>query len=57
MVAGTMYKPLTDKEKDGLLKQVLGWDCHRAGKNLPVLETATDMIGNADDSLSFAESS
>lgn len=55
MVANTINKPLTDSEKDELLKQVLGREYTKAGKNLPILKTAIDIIGNVDDTLSFAE--
>lgn len=33
MVAGTINKPLTDKEKDELLKQVLGKEYTKSVKN------------------------
>lgn len=51
----TLNKPLTNKEKDVLLKQVLGREYTKAGNSLPVLKTAIDIIGNVDDGLSLAE--
>lgn len=55
MVTKTITKSLTDKEKDELLKQTLGREYTKAGKNLPTLKTAIDIIGKVDDTLSFAE--
>lgn len=55
MVASTINKPLSDKEKDELLKQVLGREYTKAGNTLPALKTAIDIIGNVDDGLSLAE--
>jgi hypothetical protein len=55
MIASTINKPLTNKEKEELLKQVLGRDYSNAGNNLPVLKTAIDIIDHVDDTLSFAE--
>jgi hypothetical protein len=55
MVTGTTHKVLSDKEKEELLKQVLGQEYSKAGKNLPVLKNAIDVIGKIDDTLSFAE--
>ena len=55
MVTGTANKTLSDTEKEELLKQVLGPEYSKAGKHLPVLKNAIDVIGKIDHSLSFAE--
>lgn len=48
-------KSLTDKEKDDLLKKVLGTDYATAGNNLPVLKGLIDKIGKVDDLLTITE--
>lgn len=46
---------LSDKEKDELLKQVLGPKYHTAGNNLPVLKKVIDLISNTDDIATISE--
>lgn len=46
---------LTDKEKEELLKSVLGKDYHTAGNNLPVLKKVIDLVSNTSDIATFAE--
>lgn len=48
-------KNLSEKEKEELLKEVLGEKYSSAGKNLPVLKKAIDIIGNVSDVLTVAE--
>lgn len=48
-------KKLTDKEKDDLLKEVLGKDYASAGNNLPVLKNLIDKIGNIDTLFTLTE--
>lgn len=55
MVATALNKPLSDKDKEEILKEVLGKDYSKAGNNLPILKNAIDVIGNIDTTLSFAE--
>ena len=48
-------KKLTDKEKDDLLKEVLGQDYATAGNNLPLLKGVIDKIGNIDNLFTITE--
>ncbi len=48
-------KILTDKEKDDLLKQVLGEDYTAAGRNLPLLKGLIDKIGKVDSLFTLTE--
>lgn len=55
MDAAVITKNLTDKEKDQLLKEILGEKYNSAGDNLPVLKNVIDVIGYVDTSLTVAE--
>lgn len=46
---------LTDKEKEELLKEVLGKDYATAGNNLPILKGLIDKIGNIDNVFTLVE--
>jgi Mg2+/Co2+ transporter CorB len=46
---------LTDKEKDDLLKEILGRDYDTAGQNLPVLAKVIGFVGNSNDLFVLAE--
>jgi len=48
-------KKLTDKEKDDLLKEVLGKDYAAAGNNLPILKGFIDKVGNIDNLFTISE--
>lgn len=48
-------KKLTDKEKDDLLKEVLGQDYATAGNNLPLLKGMIDKIGKIDNLFTITE--
>ena len=48
-------KKLTDKEKDDLLKDVLGKDYATAGNNLPILKGLIDKIGSVDNLFTISE--
>ena len=48
-------KKLTDKEKDDLLKEVLGKDYATAGNNLPLLKGLIDKIGSVDNLFTISE--
>lgn len=55
MSAVVEAKNLTDKEKDDLLKEVLGQDYATAGNNLPLLKGIIDKIGNIDNLFTITE--
>ncbi len=46
---------LTDKEKDEILKQLLGQDYYTAGKNLPLLQKIIGVISDTNDIATLAE--
>lgn len=46
---------LTDKEKDILLKEILGRDYAAAGNNLPILKKVIGLVGNASDTFALIE--
>ena len=48
-------KKLTDKEKDDLLKEVLGQDYATAGNNLPLLKGVIDKVGKIDNLFTITE--
>lgn len=55
MSAVVVTKKLTDKEKEDLLKKVLGNDYATAGNNLPILKGFIDKVGNVDNFFTLAE--
>ncbi len=55
MNAVVVTKKLTDKEKEDLLKKVLGNDYATAGNNLPILKGFIDKVGNVDNFFTLAE--
>lgn len=46
---------LTSKQKDDLLKELLGANYYTAGKNLPALSKVISFVGDANDFFSLAE--
>jgi hypothetical protein len=46
---------LSDKEKEDLLKEILGAEYSSVGNNLPILKSAIDVIGHFDTAFSLAE--
>lgn len=46
---------LTDKEKDEILKEVLGPKYHTSGNNLPILKKVIGHISDVNDAATFAE--
>lgn len=48
-------KRLTDREKEELIKEVLGHDYTRVGKNLPILKGIIDSIGHADNAFTISQ--
>jgi len=55
MNAVAMAKKLTDKEKDDLLKEILGKNYSKAGNNLPILKNVITLVGNTSDIATLAE--
>lgn len=50
-----LAKPLSDKEKEDLLKKILGSEYDSAGNNLPILKSSIDIIGHFDTAFGLAE--
>lgn len=46
---------LSDKEKDDLLKEILGNNYSAAGKNLPILKKSIDLISDIDTAFTLGE--
>lgn len=55
MNTAVISKKLSEKEKDDLLKEILGTEYSSAGNNLPVLKSAIDIIGHFDTAFGLAE--
>lgn len=55
MSTAVATKRLSDKEKEELLKDVLGKDYATAGNNLPLLKSLIDKIGAVDNFFTIAE--
>lgn len=51
----TVKNKLSDKEKDDLLKEILGSEYSASNTNLPVLKKSIDLISNIDTAFTFAE--
>lgn len=55
MNTNVLSKSLSDKEKEDLLKEILGSEYSSAGNNLPILKSAIDIIDHFDTALALAE--
>ena len=55
MNTAVLAKPLSDKEKEELLKEILGSEYNSAGNNLPILKSSIDIIGHFDTAFGVAE--
>ena len=55
MNTAVLTKPLSDKEKEDLLKEILGAEYSSVGNNLPILKDAIDIIGHFDTAFGLAE--
>lgn len=55
MNTAVLANRLSDKEKEDLLKEILGAEYSSVGNNLPILKSAIDVIGHFDTAFSLAE--
>ncbi len=55
MNTAVVSKKLSDKEKDDLLKEILGKEYSSSGNNLPILKNAIDIIGHFDTAFGVIE--
>lgn len=55
MNTAVLAKPLSDKEKEDLLKEILGAEYGSVGNNLPILKGAIDIVGHFDTAFTLAE--